>query len=216
MSNVPTTSPYSTLRNNYSMIISPTVVQEVRNHVDGTESHNKCFETLMCLCRCGANLVALPSPEPHWKVKPPLQSKTLCRDSSLTIAGPSLDQGGSGSYNSHWEYELFQGDLMTPTKPADGSPQRFSRLTLALLQDTGWCALEGPMGNGIVFHALVAILNSSSPAHHSCCRYIGIWAAASYLNWGRNAGCTFALSTSAAYKNSNPSEYERDGHLLSR
>lgn len=54
-----------------------------------------------------------------------------------------LDQGGSGSYNSHWEYELFQGDLMTPTKPADGSTQSFSRLTLALLQDTGWCVIKG-------------------------------------------------------------------------
>ena len=31
-----------------------------------------------------------------------------------------------------------QGDLMTPTPPADASYQRISRMTLALLADTGW------------------------------------------------------------------------------
>jgi len=31
---------------------------------------------------------------------------------------------------------------MTPTKPSDGGFQRLSRLTLALLQDTGWYAVE--------------------------------------------------------------------------
>ena len=32
-----------------------------------------------------------------------------------------------------------QGDIMTATPPADASYQRLSRLTLALLADTGWC-----------------------------------------------------------------------------
>ena len=66
-----------------------------------------------------------------------VQSQFGCMDSSLM--GAPLEDGGSGSMRySHWEYELFQGELMTAVPPADGSYQRISRLTLALLLDSGW------------------------------------------------------------------------------
>ncbi|KAG1677604.1 hypothetical protein FOA52_014502 [Chlamydomonas sp. UWO 241] len=85
-------SPSPSLRSNYQMIITPTVVREVRDQF------------------------GCPS-----------------------LAGAILeDQGGSGSMNSHWEHELFQGDIMTPTAPADGGQRRISRVTLALVEDSGW------------------------------------------------------------------------------
>lgn len=56
---------------------------------------------------------------------------------------------------------------MAPTTPADASDQWMSRLTMALLEDSGW--------------------------------YLGNWSAATYLPWGRKAGCEFALMTSSAY-----------------
>lgn len=87
-----TTATSTNLRKNYSILISPKVVAEVRTQFN-------------CSTLEGA---------------------------------PLEDQGGSGSRDSHWEYELFQGDIMTPTKNADASDSRFSRLTLALLEDTGW------------------------------------------------------------------------------
>eukprot|EP00955_Chlamydomonas_euryale_P068355 360102-Chlamydomonas_euryale.AAC.10 len=33
---------------------------------------------------------------------------------------------------------LVQGDIMTPQPPLDASERRVSRITLALMEDTGW------------------------------------------------------------------------------
>ncbi|KAG1654089.1 hypothetical protein FOA52_007450 [Chlamydomonas sp. UWO 241] len=48
------------------------------------------------------------------------------------------DNGGDGSAGSHWEYELFQGDIMMATASADASFSRLSKVSLALLEDMGW------------------------------------------------------------------------------
>lgn len=44
----------------------------------------------------------------------------------------------SSLVGSHWENELFQGDLMAPTDASDASPPRISRMTLAFFEDSGW------------------------------------------------------------------------------
>ncbi|KAL6744872.1 hypothetical protein V8C86DRAFT_3000072, partial [Haematococcus lacustris] len=61
---------------------------------------------------------------------------TVAREARPSFGCPSLDgaqledEGGEGSANSHWEYTHYQGEVMPP---------RLSRLTLALLEDSG-CA----------------------------------------------------------------------------
>ncbi|KAG1664602.1 hypothetical protein FOA52_004477 [Chlamydomonas sp. UWO 241] len=59
-------------------------------------------------------------------------------DCPTLVGAPLEDNGGDGSAHSHWEYEIFQGDLLTATKPMDLGFQRISRVTLALLEDSGW------------------------------------------------------------------------------
>lgn len=57
------------------------------------------------------------------------------------IPGAFLEnEGGQGSANAHWEYRLFQGELMVATNlfAAHGKPATMSRVTLAFMQDTGW------------------------------------------------------------------------------
>jgi hypothetical protein len=61
------------------------------------------------------------------------------------IPGAFLEnEGGQGSANAHWEYRWFQGELMVATNlfAVYGKPATMSRITLAFLQDTGWCAAE--------------------------------------------------------------------------
>jgi leishmanolysin-like peptidase len=56
-----------------------------------------------------------------------------------SLLGAQLEnQGGQEAANNHWEFELFQGELMTAAPPVDRSYQRISMLTLSLLVDTGW------------------------------------------------------------------------------
>ncbi|XP_071451528.1 leishmanolysin-like peptidase [Hetaerina americana] len=45
------------------------------------------------------------------------------------------DQGGDGTELTHWEKRVFEDEAMTGTQTQEGS---FSRLTLALMEDTGW------------------------------------------------------------------------------
>ncbi|KNC54016.1 uncharacterized protein AMSG_09673 [Thecamonas trahens ATCC 50062] len=53
-----------------------------------------------------------------------------------SLAGVPLEQqGGLGTARSHWEKRVFWNELMTGTSSAD---PRVSRITLALLQDSGW------------------------------------------------------------------------------
>ncbi|KAF5836425.1 hypothetical protein DUNSADRAFT_5931 [Dunaliella salina] len=50
------------------------------------------------------------------------------------------DEGGVGSANAHWEFTHFQGDLMLASTRSSvaGEPPRISRITMALMEDTGW------------------------------------------------------------------------------
>ena len=66
---------------------------------------------------------------------------------------------------------------MTPTKPSDNGQQYLSRITLALMEDTGW--------------------------------YVGDYTHAPYLQWGRNAGCTFPTWTCSAYAANTSGESAR-------
>jgi len=53
-----------------------------------------------------------------------------------TLEGAYMEnQGGSGSYGSHFERRIFYNEMMTPSRIKD---RRLSLFTLALLQGTGW------------------------------------------------------------------------------
>ena len=87
-----------------------------------------------------------------------------------SLVGAALEnEGGVGSANAHWEYRLYQGELMVATNlfAAYGKPATMSRLTLAFMEDTGW--------------------------------YDADWGAAGFLDWGYRAGCGFASGTCEAY-----------------
>jgi len=54
-----------------------------------------------------------------------------------TLEGAELeDQGGDGTALTHWEKRLFQNEAMTGTVHTDNPV--YSRMTLALLEDSGW------------------------------------------------------------------------------
>ena len=54
-----------------------------------------------------------------------------------TLEGAELeDQGGDGTALTHWEKRIFQNEAMTGT--VHSSAPVYSRLTLALLEDSGW------------------------------------------------------------------------------
>ncbi|GAX77501.1 hypothetical protein CEUSTIGMA_g4945.t1 [Chlamydomonas eustigma] len=102
-------------------------------------------------------------------VTPTVVAEVQAQFACSTLAGAALEnQGPAGYLDNFWEYELFQGELMTAAVPADGNYQRISRITLGLLVDTGWYNVN--------------------------------WTAGAYLDWGRNAGCSFPQLTCAAYQ----------------
>lgn len=71
------------------------------------------------------------------RVRQAVQEQFGCQ----SAAGAALENGGSdGSVNSHWEYSLFMGELMVSTEKFSSyaAPATMSKLTLALMEDTGW------------------------------------------------------------------------------
>ena len=60
-----------------------------------------------------------------------------------SLRGASLeDDLGHGSAGSHWDQRMFQGEMMDPVAGQDTAVGRhvLTNVTLALLEDTGWCA----------------------------------------------------------------------------
>ena len=54
-----------------------------------------------------------------------------------TLAGAELeDQGGDGTALTHWEKRIFQNEAMTGT--VNTAKPVYTRLTMALLEDSGW------------------------------------------------------------------------------
>ena len=59
-----------------------------------------------------------------------------------TLNGAELeDDGGDGSAATHWEERIFDGELMDASS-AQGGKAVLTDLTLAFLEDTGWCAVH--------------------------------------------------------------------------
>lgn len=59
-----------------------------------------------------------------------------------TLPGvPLEDDLGGGSAGSHWDQRVLEGEIMDPVAGIDTFVGRhvISNITLALLQDTGWC-----------------------------------------------------------------------------
>jgi len=53
--------------------------------------------------------------------------------------GELEDGGGSGTGGSHWEKRIFMNEYMTGT---ESQHPIFSRLTMALFQDSGWYGVD--------------------------------------------------------------------------
>ena len=54
-----------------------------------------------------------------------------------TLEGAELeDQGGDGTALTHWEKRIFQNEAMTGT--VNTAKPVYTRLTMALLEDSGW------------------------------------------------------------------------------
>jgi len=70
-------------------------------------------------------------------VTPAVQREVRRHFNCPTLEGAEMeDQGGDGTALTHWEKRLFQNEAMTGTVHTD-SPV-YSRITLALLEDSGW------------------------------------------------------------------------------
>lgn len=94
-----------------------------------------------------------------------------------SLAGAQLENEGSeGSAGSHWEYNLFQGEVMVASTifAADGSPPALSNLTLSYLEDTGW--------------------------------YVANRSSAGLLAWGAGAGCALPEKSCQQYMAAVPDQ----------
>ncbi|KXZ43308.1 hypothetical protein GPECTOR_95g697 [Gonium pectorale] len=93
-------------------------------------------------------------------VSPGVRDAARAHFGCSALEGAQLEEDGSaGSVGSHWEYTLYQGEVMVASTifAADGSPPTLSNMTLSYLEDTGW--------------------------------YVANRSAAGRLAWGAGAGC---------------------------
>lgn len=74
--------------------------------------------------------------EVHLVVTPTVVREVRRHFNCSTLEGAELeDQGSDGTSMTHWEKRLFENEAMTGTHTQNSV---YSRLTLAVLQDTGW------------------------------------------------------------------------------
>ncbi len=73
----------------------------------------------------------------HVMVTPRVQEEVRKHFGCDSLEGAELeDQGGDGTALTHWEKRLFQNEAMTGTVHTQNPA--YSRLTFALLEDSGW------------------------------------------------------------------------------
>lgn len=74
--------------------------------------------------------------EVHMMVTPTVVREVRKHFNCSTLEGAELeDQGSDGTSMTHWEKRLFENEAMTGTHTQNSV---YSRITLAVLQDTGW------------------------------------------------------------------------------
>ncbi|VDN02329.1 unnamed protein product [Thelazia callipaeda] len=72
----------------------------------------------------------------HVMITPRVQQEAQLHFNCSTLEGAELEnQGGDGTAFTHWEKRLFENEAMTGTHTQNPV---YSRLTLALLEDSGW------------------------------------------------------------------------------
>lgn len=76
----------------------------------------------------------------HRIVTPAVRQAAQRHFACPTLSGVPLEDDFGGS--SHWDQRLLEGEIMDPVAGTDTFVGRHivSNITLALLQDTGWCA----------------------------------------------------------------------------
>ncbi|KAI0240867.1 Leishmanolysin-like peptidase [Lamellibrachia satsuma] len=88
-----------------------------------------------------------------WKNVTMLVTPTVVREARrhfgcATLEGAELeDQGGSGTKISHWEKRVFENEAMTGIVTQNAV---FSRVTLALMEDTGWYRVNYKMAEPLL------------------------------------------------------------------
>ena len=76
-------------------------------------------------------------PPPLLATTPSVRREARAHFSCPTLEGAELeDQGGDGTALTHWEKRIFQDEAMTGT--VHTAQPSYSRITLALLEDSGW------------------------------------------------------------------------------
>ena len=81
----------------------------------------------------------------HVLVTPRVKKEVQSHFNCSTLEGAELEnQGGEGTALAHWEKRLFENEAMTGVFTQNAA---FSRVTLALMQDTGWYIVNYQMAD---------------------------------------------------------------------
>lgn len=84
----------------------------------------------------------------HLVVTPAVRREVRAHFNCPDLEGAELeDQGGDGTALTHWEKRLFQNEAMTGTVNTDNPV--YSRLTLALMEDSGWYVPDYSLAQGL-------------------------------------------------------------------
>lgn len=79
----------------------------------------------------------------HMMVTPKVKQEAQRHFNCSTLEGAELEnQGGNGTVLAHWEKRVFENEGMTGVFTQNSA---FSRLTLALMEDTGWYKVDYSM-----------------------------------------------------------------------
>lgn len=124
----------------------------------------------------------------HIMVTPRVKEEARKHFNCSTLEGAELEnQGGEGTALAHWEKRLFENEGMTGVFTQNSA---FSRLTLALMEDTGWYKVDYDMAEPLQWGKNLGCLF----AKNSC----GAWMKAQ-----KDAGKTMAPFCNNLKKHSN-------------
>ncbi|CAG9120033.1 unnamed protein product [Plutella xylostella] len=115
------------------------------------------------------------------------------------------DQGGDGTALTHWEKRLFENEAMTGTHTQNSV---FSRLTFALMEDTGWYRADYSHATPLHWGENLGCQFAMA----SCKQWINTntvseCSHATPLHWGEKLGCQFAMASCKQWINTNTVRY---------
>ena len=153
----------------------------------------------------------------HIMVTPRVKQEAQRHFNCLTLEGAELEnQGGEGTALAHWEKRLFENEGMTGVFTQNSA---FSRLTLALMEDTGWYKVNYDMAEPLQWGKNLGCLfaKNSCGAWMKAQKDAGKTVAPFCTNFKKNSGSRTSCSadrTSVAtcnlveYEEKLPDEYQ--------